>query len=93
MLFMVCIVHRLLALQKIEREEGSGVDALAGLDSKIVHCVVIGCASAVVHNYAQIRGNHIPTSFTTKPKLHELLFIHNHLVENHCSGADVGGSE
>ena len=33
-------VHRLLALKKIEREEGSGVDVLPGLLNKHVHCVV-----------------------------------------------------
>ena len=68
-------VHRILALQKIEAEEPHGVAELPGLKNKKVDCVLVGSSSAVIHNYAQLRGNDIAASHTTKPCMSFFIFI------------------
>ena len=83
-------VHRLLALQKIEKEEPNGISDLVGLVDKRICCFIVKCSgSAVIQNYAQIRGNDIASKHKSEPRVHELIFIYKHLIDHHCHVAEA----
>ena len=95
--------HRLKALKLIDSEGGniklfrdvlkspfySGLGTLAGLDGRKIPCYIVKTDCSIIQNYGFIRGNDLQSAFSSKPKIHELVYIAEGLIQDGVSELEI----